>query len=1469
MKLLEATLAVMKAWDESKHPRKPKGTPQGGEFDSGLGGAKGWSLLDWLKRKPQIPTGPAGAPPWKSQPDDPFGHTLSPWDMGASSDSSESNYYPMGLFAPVKPRPGSKLHPMPGEDGKPVRIQFPTRAGPPENVGNPLKVATFVPGGDVPHQLGGVVFSPWTPPATLEGWKNVSGQNPHLEESHPFKQTSAWWTDSASGKKFQPKTGAGVIIVENDGRVWLTRPTNSFGNYVHTFPKGTVEHGLSLQASAIKEAYEETGLKVRITGVLGDYQRTSSVARYYIARRVGGTPRDMGWESQALRLVPPERLHAFLNNATDRSMADDLLEEMHHGLKVKKARTDDELRALVSRVGALLAKARKLPGLTDAEIKAAVSFAWHQQWPNTLKSWQANGKVMNQQVQERITAAINAAKAGDLKALEAMKLGAKSSAVRDALIAALKKTPPGMDSKNPTPIAGSPVAASHFNPEQPRWPKGSPLGGQWKEYLGGLVKPPVIGGGASNPQYQSQANALFDMAQKGEWGLVGAAADKLKAKADAAAGKAKPTSHDKWNEKVLQYAQALQADHGAAPAAEAAAVKVSGFDSIDGWTKIGAKPGGSAQGAVFKDAEGTTWLVKSYKTADQAKNEVLASKLMEAAGVKVPVMKLVDTGKAFTGVGVGVASMMLTGDWKHYGATSGMERDHAREQIQNDFATHAWLANYDAVGLSGDNYVVGKFGEVAHIDPGGALLYRAQGAPKGDKFTTKATEWDSMRDPSVNGSAAEVFSPMTAANLAASAAKVAAVKPETVMALVGTYGPGSDSAKAALAAKILARRQDVLARANLGEDGATLAGGVAAQPGKSSTWVTLGHSVGSGPMQVGDVIVHDDGTKSVITAISGQKMAIMPVAATTKTTAAVKPPPIPAALAKPDFNTGFAHSDKYYDGLAEKMVAAYNAGKMADLQTLATKTLASGEVKNAWPLKTQNGKKMSEFHAALVSELAKTQGEALQQEVKAAGAALEKPVAAAAVPKPGAKKENLPAMPQVSDYTHTPKPNASPQTLKDSGAHNAKVAYLEKLAQSGDVKGLLGQAYGSNHYAQKQVEYVNNALDALGSPFKVSTSQKANSHPYLTGGATPEQLATAGVKVADVPQAPKVKVVVPQGMEMGRVPSVPDFANWNGQGKPLSSKASINEQNQQLVNTMQALAMKGNVAALKDMKFSVLDAEGKATGAEKSLKEHPSQHVQAYWKDAIDALVPKPPKPKVLAAEIQKVGDTFKALASAFPDSAKLAQFMHTVGRYGILGKVEGDPLASWKPKEISKNGGGLDVSELNAKSHAAFNALSKTEQQAIKNYTGSAYHTMNNPVTGEGTHTMVGYAIQGVQKAAVPLKPGMVFSRGIGSMSQKNINTLLKSEGHILKDFGIISTGLEPGWNSNVRLRITAGEGVKGLYVGGGISVSGHESGGEMLLPYGTKFYVRKVYPKGSFKDKHGHWQSPNVVLDVVALPN
>lgn len=209
----------------------------------------------------------------------------------------------------ASPKPSKAVvHPQKGEDGKDFKVYEPSTASSADSWADPDALAVFVPDGKAPAELNGVALAPWRDhPRTIEGWDYVPGQLHDLDEPEM----------ALNGKE----PAAGVVIEEPDGRVWMVKPSNAFAGYVATFPKGHADDGLSMQATAIKEAFEESGLQVEITGLVGDVERSSTVTRYFRARRVGGTPTAMGWESQAVMLAPKSAVHAELNRAFDRTVA--------------------------------------------------------------------------------------------------------------------------------------------------------------------------------------------------------------------------------------------------------------------------------------------------------------------------------------------------------------------------------------------------------------------------------------------------------------------------------------------------------------------------------------------------------------------------------------------------------------------------------------------------------------------------------------------------------------------------------------------------------------------------------------------------------------------------------------------------------------------------------------------------------------------------------------------------------------------------------------------------------------------------------------------------------------------------------------------------------------------------------------------------------------------------------------------
>ena len=142
-------------------------------------------------------------------------------------------------------------HPSTDKHGRLVELLEPSQ---PTNFAawtDAAQIATVVPGAAMPTELLGI---------SVRSWLDAPTQ-------------ASEWAELAKGAKFaEPalkitpgkRPASGVVVLEPDGRVWVVSPSNRYAGYTNTFPKGTigVEDSLSPRANAIKEAFEESGLKI-------------------------------------------------------------------------------------------------------------------------------------------------------------------------------------------------------------------------------------------------------------------------------------------------------------------------------------------------------------------------------------------------------------------------------------------------------------------------------------------------------------------------------------------------------------------------------------------------------------------------------------------------------------------------------------------------------------------------------------------------------------------------------------------------------------------------------------------------------------------------------------------------------------------------------------------------------------------------------------------------------------------------------------------------------------------------------------------------------------------------------------------------------------------------------------------------------------------------------------------------------
>lgn len=1457
--------------------RHPAGTPQGGQFaPKGAGGGTGAA--------------------------------------GGSNTFHEVGGPGWGHYAkPASPPPGAKPHPAGVNDkGQPVTVNYPSKPSGKETWANKDKTATFVPGGETPSTLNNVPMKSWSPPK--EGWHAVGGNNERLEALFPFERPGP-------GKS----TGAGVLIVEPDGRIWLTKPTNEFGGYKQTYPKGTVESGLTMQQNAIKEAWEETGLKVKITGVLGDYDRTTSRARMYIAERVGGTPKDMGWESQAVRLATMKDAKSLLNMSHDKQILDDL-------------------EALIS-------------------IGKSKGGAWQN---------------------------------------------------------------------------------------QPRWPAGSPLGGQWKTMgADGLTVPPLIAGGLekSNANYQKAVNAAHAAAQQGDVAPAKALMEKYGPKYQNFLDKVPQNSHGKWSAQSYQYAAQLLIDVAAKGTAAAAADRISGPEKLFSMMKVGEKPGGSNPGALYVDKSGTQWLVKGSNAAltqdaktieDRSKNEVLAAKLMLAAGVGAPDMKLVDLEGQYNG-GLGVASKWVDG-LKKLSTTNHGDMGAARA----DFAVHAWLANYDALGMGLDNTMI-KDGKAINIDTGGALLFRAQGAKKdlpGGLLDASAPEFESMRKTTSEQKL--VYGKMTTSDLKASAEKLNNISDDTIRSLVKTYGPGNEAFRDKLAQNLIDRKNAILSKAglpfsmnvgvatppsptaakapkasaatdltppeasafkgdkadikaeivsdwkalhdkalkgdttalkdllqqtktslyniqhpkpssmsnenwkdtwtraeyakklianlkaNLNEDGSlktanapktlptptptkqeveaklvanamqavnsattAMKNALATSPNmtvkgpveSASELVKSGDTslkaiaetmnkaylagdisalalakAGADAIMKGgsDINIKDDATSLSVFATQGMKKLAFDAAKASLTIAENAPKiEVPPKPTWPNEKFG----NKYYSGLADKAEALAKAGDLAGLKAMATSGKYEGGV--PWKPGSPNGKVMAAYHAALVAKLEQKDAAVVVARVNQAQKAMEQKIEML-TPAEAAQKA-LPAMPDFES-------KKLPAGNTNASSHNAKVDTIAKLAAEGNVNGLLSLKYGTNTYGKKQAQIANDALAALGSAHVVVPGQKANAHPALFGGVTAEQAtaAAATVNVAPTPPHPATKEKGKPVFKPENLTAPPNFKDWNGTGKGLSSKDYVNEANNEAVKLIFATAQKGDPLALAQLTYAAVNKETGATEGTKLMKDHPSQHVKAYQSNLIQEidLQLNPPKMPRLGVITHGTLEEISAALAPVPAGKSVAAVPKNqkAGKYIVLGKANpvqnlpkaDDSVASsaaWKKSAVDH-----------------YNAAPSDARETFSHYvTTSGARALNTALREGNLATTTGGKsvkkhVEDFNKLLVDIPEGSTFVRNMGNSgygqtpNKKEIADLQQflmsaEKGTVVQEPGFSSSswGKQILGNNDIQWQFTAGKGVKAFPAW----LSANMGEGESLFPPNQRYMITGAKKKGK-----------TVVVEAVLLP-
>jgi hypothetical protein len=230
---------------------------------------------------------------------------------------------------------------------------------------------------------------------------------------------------------------------------------------------------------------------------------------------------------------------------------------------------------------------------------------------------------------------------------------------------------------------------------------------------------------------------------------------------------------------------------------------------VSNWTQTGPQAGSNPGGTYTDPVSGDSIYLKVPKSQLHGENERLAAAFYNLAGIgAVSILPGNQNGADIT------YSHILPGSTNDL-ATRIKDPKYLAE-VQRGFAMDAWLANWDVIGasISQGNILTDANGTPVRVDPGGSLLFRAQGAPKGTLFSDTVIELDSFVDKNSGYSVAQVFGDMTQQQKVDSAAILQQITPQDIDSLVDQI-ISDPVVKAQLQNTLKNRRDDILTRLGL------------------------------------------------------------------------------------------------------------------------------------------------------------------------------------------------------------------------------------------------------------------------------------------------------------------------------------------------------------------------------------------------------------------------------------------------------------------------------------------------------------------------------------------------------------------------------------------------------------------------------------------------------------------------------
>jgi ADP-ribose pyrophosphatase YjhB (NUDIX family) len=109
----------------------------------------------------------------------------------------------------------------------------------------------------------------------------------------------------------------GGVIINDQGKILLRKPSNHFDDYIWTFPKGRQQTDETPEEAALREVLEETGIKAEIKERLpGVYEGGTTETIFFLMTLIEDTGKFDG-ETQSIRWVNPEEAKVLISETTN------------------------------------------------------------------------------------------------------------------------------------------------------------------------------------------------------------------------------------------------------------------------------------------------------------------------------------------------------------------------------------------------------------------------------------------------------------------------------------------------------------------------------------------------------------------------------------------------------------------------------------------------------------------------------------------------------------------------------------------------------------------------------------------------------------------------------------------------------------------------------------------------------------------------------------------------------------------------------------------------------------------------------------------------------------------------------------------------------------------------------------------------------------------------------------------------